>query len=134
MPGLARRLTAEYDWTRCPPRARVISSMRCSAANRGLRARQWAEGTQAALCERDDPHIGKAQSLVETGNILLIATHAIQRLGVNEIKLAFGGIRHQGKNTGHTVGAGNGAIRVNMNHLVSIPLNAFTADPHLIID
>ena len=54
------------------------------------------EFVDLALCERHDTDVHKAQSLVDSGNVLLVATNAVQRLGVDDIKLALCGIRMPG--------------------------------------
>ena len=45
-----------------------------------------------ALRKRDDPHVREAQSLVERSNVLLVATDAVQRLGIDRSNSRVGGI------------------------------------------
>ena len=52
------------------------------------------------LSECDDPYVGKAQPLVDTGDIFLIPTDAVQSFGIDEIELVLGNVCHQGLDAG----------------------------------
>jgi formylglycine-generating enzyme required for sulfatase activity len=54
------------------------------------------------------------------GNVLLIATDAVQRLGVDEIEPALRGVRQQALNAGRAAGPGNGAVRVHLDRLMTL--------------
>ena len=52
------------------------------------------------LRERDDPHVRKAQSLVDGSNVLLVATDAVERLSINKVELTIRGVQQQRLDTG----------------------------------
>jgi hypothetical protein len=83
----------------------------------------------------DHPHAGEGQMLVEAGDVLLVATDTIQRLGDDDIEAGCTGICHQLLEARPARrGAADRIIRVDINDRPTLALGPRPADPDLIVD
>ena len=89
-----------------------------------------------ALSKSEEADVGMPQSLVDRGDILLIATDAIQSLGNDIIKLATLRLLKERLHAGSIAetAAADGMVGIDVDDCAVLPLNAFAAETDLIVD
>ena len=87
-----------------------------------------------ALGDRHDRNTGKAQALVESGNVLLVAGKPVQRLGQHHVEPAPAGVLHQCLNAGtEHRRTRDRSVRVALHYRPALALSPRPADPQLVL-
>jgi hypothetical protein len=89
-----------------------------------------------ALSKSEEADVGVTQSLIDCGNILLIATNAIESLGNDMIKgarLSLVKKRLHARSVTDTAAA-DGIVCIDIDDCAVLLLNAFSAEADLILD
>jgi len=89
-----------------------------------------------AFGQRHDPHVGVAQPLEKASDVFLIARQSVERLGIEHVDPFRLGVGHQLLQRGSVrcARSADRRVRVDFDHRSAVPLDAFAADPHLIVD
>nr|WP_210425329.1 hypothetical protein [Spongiibacter thalassae] len=87
------------------------------------------------LGQGDHLDIGKAQALVNSGNILLITRKTIQRFSQDNIELSALGILHERLNTrAHHACPGQAVVGIDLNYSPAFALRPFGTKANLILN
>jgi hypothetical protein len=88
-----------------------------------------------ALGQGDDPHAGKAQALVDAGNVFLVARQTVERLGQDDLDLSALCVAQERLDAGpHQARTGNPVVGVVLMDRPAFAGSALFAEPDLILD